>query len=191
MSEYPRSLVGRIGFAWRDPAASWRAEWTPPPPEARLVAVSFGAALFLTLGPVASEAIRPMAAFGEDRAPWFAARLLIGFSFLPLALYGAAALIALVCKLFRGAAPGEGGSWKACRLAFFWSALASGPVAALIHALGALANASAIATALAGLVWLALLAPMLAAAQGFRVSRVALVFAVIAGLSLLGPILTT
>ena len=188
MSEYPRSLVGRIFAAWRAPAASWRSEWTPTPPEARLVALAFGAALFLTIGPVAAEAIRPSAAFGDERAPWFAARLLIGFSFLPLSLYAVAAILRIVSSAFGGVAPGEGGSWKACRLAFFWSALASGPVAALAHAVGAIAGAPGVGAAVAGVAWLALLSPMLAAAQGFRVSRVAAVFAAAIALVMLAPL---
>ena len=188
MADYPRSLAGRIVAAWRDPAGSWRAEWAPAPSEARLVALAFGASLFLTIGPLAAEAIRPAEAFGDERAPWFAARLLIGFSFLPLSLYAVAALLRLVSAACGGAAPGEGGGWKACRLAFFWSALASGPVAAIVHALGAIAGASSFGAAASGAVWLALLAPMLAAAQGFRLMRVALVFAVIAALALLAPV---
>ncbi|MEL7463665.1 MAG: hypothetical protein AAFN79_06340 [Pseudomonadota bacterium] len=180
MTEYPRSLAGRIAYAWSAPAASWRAEWSGPPPESRLIALAFGAALFLTLGPVAAEAIRPTLALGEERAPWFAARLLIGFSFLPLALYLVAALFALICKVFRGAAPGDGGSWKACRLALFWSALASGPAAAVTYAVGAAINAPEAASLVAGVLWAGLLAPMLAAAQGFPLYRVAIVFAALA-----------
>lgn len=188
MNAYPRSLAGRIVAAWRDPAASWRAEWTPAPSEARLVALAFGAALFLTIGPLAAEAIRPAAALGDDRAPWFVARLLIGFSFLPLSLYAVAAVIRLVCRACGGAAPGEGGDWKACRLAFFWSALASGPVAAVLCAAGAAAGAASVGAFASGVAWLALLAPMLAAAQGFPVLRVALAFIGIAVVALLAPV---
>ncbi|MEL6793223.1 MAG: hypothetical protein AAFP78_07200, partial [Pseudomonadota bacterium] len=108
------------------------------------------------------------------------ARLLIGFSFLPLGLYAVASLIALICKLFRGAAPNDGSSWKACRLALFWSALASGPAAAVSHAVGAMIDADGVASFVAGAVWAILLAPMLAAAQGFAPYRVVLVFIALA-----------
>ena len=188
MTDYPRSLAGRIAAAWRDPAASWRAEWAPPPPEARLVAMAFGAALFLTLGPLAAETIRPSQALGEDRTPWFAARLLIGFSFLPLSLYAVAALIRMISAVFGGRAQGDGGDWKACRLAFFWSALASGPVAALLYAIGAVSGSTSAGAAASGIAWLMLLAPMLAAAQSFQTRRVALAFAGLAALALLAPV---
>ena len=79
-------------------------------------------------------------------------------------------------------------SSTSCVFVPFWSALASGPVAAIVHALGAIAGASSFGAAASGAVWLALLAPMLAAAQGFRPMRVALVFAVIAALALLAPV---
>ncbi len=175
-----RSLTARLVAAWRDPVASWAAEWRAGPPESRLLAMAFGAAAFLTLGPVAAEALRPTLVAGAERAPWFAARLFIGFSFLPLALYAAAALIGLISAAAGGmtpdgGAPEGGGRWQAVRLAFFWSGLASGPVAAATHALAAVIGAGALGGFAAGLAWLWLLAPMLAQAQGFALRWVALI----------------
>lgn len=173
-------LAARVVGAWRDPAGSWRAEWRADPPEARLLAIAFGASVFLTLGPLAAETIRPELATGEERTPWFAARLLIGLSFLPLSLYAIAALIGIVSRLCGGETAAGGSRWKAVRLAFFWSAFASGPFAALSHAVAAAAGAAAAGSLTAGLMWLGLFVPMLAAAQGFRTLRVALVFASVA-----------
>ena len=113
---------------------------------------------------------------------------MIGFSFLPLSLYAVAALVRLVCRAFGGVAPGDDGDWKACRLAFFWSALASGPVAAVLHAVGAMLGAPAVGAFASGAAWLALLAPMLAAAQGFRAIRVASVFVALVAAALLAPV---
>lgn len=177
------TLTSRMLAAWRDPGASWRAEWRADPPESRLLAIAFGAAAFLTLGPVAAEAIRPTLVAGAERAPWFAARLFIGFSFLPLALYLAAAVIALICRACGGEVPADTpdtpSRWRAVRLAFFWSAFASGPFAALAHALTAFFGVGG-GGFVAGLAWLWLLSPMLAAAQGFAPRRVAATLAVVA-----------
>ena len=117
------SLASRVAGAFRAPGASYLAEKAPGLNERRLIAYGFGAALFLTLGRVMAETIRPELAAGAERVPWFAATILIGFSFGVLALYAIAALIRLVCRAFGG----EGG-WAETRLALFWSGLAAGPL---------------------------------------------------------------
>ncbi|MFN3260955.1 MAG: hypothetical protein ACE37J_10385 [Pikeienuella sp.] len=172
------SLVSRIAGAWRAPGASWRAEWADGAGEPRLVAYAMGASAFLALGDVAAEAIRPVLAVGEGREAWFASRVFAGLSFFPLALYLSAALIRLVCRV----AGGRGG-WRETRLALFWSGLVSGPAAAVVIALGAAAAQPEAARLAAGLLWVGLLSPMLAAAHGFRAGSVLLVFLGFAALS--------
>lgn len=172
-----RSLTARVIAAWADPAGSWAAERGAG--EARLVAFAFGAALFQTLGRVAAEAAAPTLA-GEARTAFLAATLLIGFSFGVLALYVAAALVRAICGVLGG-----GGDWAGMRLALFWSGLAAGPALAALHALGAALGAPGAGAMAGGAVWAALLAPMLATAEGFARRRVYAVFAVIALLSAL------
>lgn len=172
-------LTGRIARAWAAPAASWRAEWRSGIGEPRLLAYAMGASAFVTLGALAAEAIHPALALDEkQRQAWFAARLLAGLSFFPLALYGSAALIRLAARACGGV-----GGWRETRLALFWSGLASGPVAAIVLALGAMLGAGALSQPLAGLVWVLLLAPMLAAAHGFSRWAVLGVFLALAAAS--------
>lgn len=173
-----KGVVARMAGAWRDPAASFLAE--RPAGEPRLLAYAFGASLFLTLGRIAAGVIRPdeaAAAAGEGigGGGWIAVQIFAGLSFLPLALYGAAALIGLIARLCGGA-----GGWADGRLAFFWSGFAAGPPAMAAYGVGAALAGGALAGALGGLVWLWLLSPMLAAAYGFAPRKVALVFAVLA-----------
>ncbi|WP_340110500.1 hypothetical protein [Pikeienuella sp. HZG-20] len=170
-----RGLTGRIAATWARPAASWRSEWREGAGEPRLLAYAFGACAFLTLGEMAAEAVRPVVAIGEMREAWFAARFFAGLSFFPLALYASAALMRIVAR----AAGGRGG-WRETRLALFWSGLASGPFAAIVLVVGAAAGLGGLAHMAAGLMWVALLAPMLAAAHGFRPARVFGVFLALA-----------
>ena len=105
-------LTGRILFGLRAPLEAMRAEVAARHGEPRLMAYAFGASIFLTLGPVLAEVIRPALALGDERSGWFAARLLIGLSFLPLGLYVSAAIVRVVCLGFGGA-----GDWPVARLA--------------------------------------------------------------------------
>lgn len=179
-----RTLIGRMALAWSAPGASWREEREAGRGEPRLLAFAFGACLFLTLGEMGAEFIRPVVAVGDDRQAWFAARFIAGLSFFPLALYGSAALMGLIAKAFRGE-----GDWSGTRLALFWSGLASGPAAAVIIAAGAGLGFTDEAKLAAGAVWVLLLAPMLAAAHGFRPWRVALVFLALTAGAFLLPVL--
>lgn len=165
--------------AWAAPRRSWRAEWSDGGQESRLLAYAFGAAAFLAFGAIAAELIRP-AQPADQQSAWIAARLLTGLSFGVLGFYGVAALLRIVCR-----ACGGSGDWRETRLAFFWSAFATGPAAAASLALAAWAGRGALGDLAAGLLWSALLAPMLAAAHGFVVWRVALVFGALAALALL------
>lgn len=178
-----RGLFGRIAAAWAAPGASWRAEWADGAGEPRLLAYAFGASAFLTVGAMAAEAIRPVLAVGEAREAWFAARLFAGLSFFPLALYASAALIRLAARAFGGV-----GGWRETRLALFWSGLVSGPLAALLLGFGAALGLGGAARVAAGLAWVSLLAPMLAAAHGFRAVRVVAAFAALAAAAFLLPL---
>jgi hypothetical protein len=170
-----RGLAGRIAAAWTDPAGSWAAERGAG--EGRLGAFAFGAALFQTLARAAAETLAPSVA-AADRMAFFAATALIGLSFGVLALYVAAALIRVICRLLGGA-----GGWAEMRLALFWSGLAAGPALAALHALGAALGAPAAGALAGGAVWAILLAPMLAVAEGFARRRVYAVFAALAVIS--------
>lgn len=179
-----RSLIGRMALAWRSPGESWGEERSSGRGEPRLLAFAFGACAFLTMGEMAAEVIRPVLAVGDARTPWFASRFIAGFSFFPLALYVSAALMGLIAKSLKGE-----GDWSGTRLALFWSGLVSGPLAAVILAGGAAADLTEQARLAAGLIWVLLLAPMLAAAHGFRPWRVLAVILALTGAAFLLPML--
>jgi len=164
----PVSLVSRVVGAYRAPATSYDLEKSFGLTERRLIAYAFGASLFLTLGRIMAESIRPELAVGAERTAWFAATILIGFSFGILALYGMAALIRIISRLFGGQ-----GGWAETRLTLFWSGLAAGPLIALGHVAGAIIDGSNLGAFIGGAMWAVLFAPMLAAAHGFSAWKVA------------------
>ena len=172
-------LTGRILYGWRLPVDAIRAEVASNHGEPRLLAYAFGASVFLTLGPVVAEVLRPALTLGTDASAWFAARLLIGLSFLPLGLYVSAAFLRVVCLGFGGE-----GDWKAARLALFWSALVSGPLAVLAHIGGAVLGVSWLGGAVAGLFWAIWLAPALSVTMGFELRRAYVALGVLALASL-------
>ena len=178
----PASLAARVAGAYRAPAASFDREKSFGLTERRLIAYAFGASLFLTLGRVMAETVRPELAIGADRTAWFAATVLIGFSFGVLALYGIAALIRIIARLFGGA-----GGWAETRLALFWSGLATGPLIALGHVAGAALDGRSLGAFAGGAIWAVLFAPMLAAAHGFSPWKVGGFFAVLCALLLIVP----
>ena len=170
----PATLASRIIDAWRGPGASFHREKAGGLEERRLIAFGFGAALFLTLGRVMAETVRPELAAEPDRTAWFAATILIGFSFGLLALYGMAAVIRVICRIFGGS-----GGWAETRLALFWSGLAAGPCIVIGHILGALIEGRSLAALLGGVFWAVLFTPMLAAAQGMSAIRIGSFLAVL------------
>lgn len=176
------TLASRVAGAFRAPAASFEREKSFGLTERRLIAYAFGASLFLTLGRVMAESIRPELAIGPDRIAWFAATILIGFSFGVLALYGIAALIRLIARLFGGA-----GGWAETRLALFWSGLATGPLIAFGHAAGAMIDGRSLGAFVGGAIWAILFAPMLAAAHGFSAWKVGAFLAILCTLLLSLP----
>ncbi len=178
----PATLASRVAGAFHAPAASYEREKSFGLTERRLIAYAFGASLFLTLGRVMAESIRPELAIGPDRTAWFAATILIGFSFGVLALYGIAALIRIIARLFGGT-----GGWAETRLALFWSGLATGPLMALGHVIGAAIDGRSLGAFIGGAIWAALFAPMLAAAQGFSAWKVAGFLATLCALALAIP----
>lgn len=180
----PASLTSRIVDAVRAPGMSYLAEKARGLTERRLIAYGFGAALFLTLGRVLAETVRPELATGADRIPWFAATILIGFSFGLLALYGIAALIRILCRLFGGQ-----GGWAETRLALFWSGLAAGPMIAFGHLIGAAIDGRSLGALIGGAVWALLFVPMLAAAQGLSAWRIAAFLVILCAVLLSLPFL--
>ncbi len=168
--------------AYRAPATSYEREKSLGLTERRLIAYAFGASLFLTLGRVMAETVRPELAAGADRIPWFAATILIGFSFGVLALYAIAALIRIISRLFGGA-----GGWAETRLALFWSGLATGPLMALGHVAGAAIDGRSLGAFIGGAIWAILFAPMLAAAHGFSAWKVGAFLAILCALLLAIP----
>ena len=176
------SLAARVVGAYRAPAASYDREKSYGLTERRLIAYAFGASLFLTLGRVMAESIRPELAIGPDRTAWFAATILIGFSFGVLALYAIAALIRLICRLFGGT-----GGWAETRLALFWSGLATGPLVALGHVAGAAIDGRSLGAFIGGAIWAVLFAPMLAAAHGFSPWKVGAFLLILCALLLSVP----
>lgn len=173
-----------MAHTWRAPRAALRAEIAGAS-EARLMFYAlFGSALF-TLATVAEQALNPAPGVPEHGARLVVAQMVAGLFFRPLALYGAAAVLGLVCR----AAGGRGG-WRDTRVATFWSALVAAPAGVALAAAGAALSgvggapqAVAAAGASAGsLVWAALLAPSLAEAHGFRSGWS--VFAAMAGFAL-------
>lgn len=163
----PASLAARVAGAYRAPGTSFLTEKALGLSERRLIAIGFGATLFLTLGRVMAETIRPELAIGADRIPWFASTVLIGFSFVLLGLYGVAALVRIVCRIFGGR-----GGWAETRLALFWSGLAAGPLVVLGNALGAAIEGRSLAALIGGAIWAVMFVPMLAQAQGISVVKI-------------------
>jgi hypothetical protein len=179
LMKHAGGLTGRILYGWRSPLEAIQSEVSAHHGEPRLLAYAFGASVFLTLGPVLAEVVRPALAVGEDRSAWFAARLLIGLSFLPLGLYVSAAMVRAICLGFGGV-----GDWKAARLALFWSALVSGPLAMLAHVAGAVISVTWLGGAVAGLLWAVWLAPAVSATMGFELRRAYVALGVLAVASL-------
>lgn len=168
-----QGLPGRVIAALRDPAVSFHDE--SPTGEPRLLAYAFGTSLMLTLARIGSELVAPGVTAGPDGAPWIAAQFLAGLSFLPLSLYGVAALLRVICRQFGGT-----GGWADTRLAFFWSGLVCGPIALVAHIVGTAGAGAGFGNAAAGLVWIWFLSPMLAAAHGFSRWTVLLGFVIVA-----------
>ncbi|MGB0505451.1 MAG: hypothetical protein ACPGGK_04575 [Pikeienuella sp.] len=171
----PRGLTERLLLGWRAPVRAIEAEVASAPGEPRLLAYAVGAAFFLTLGPVLSEAIRPLENLGEDRMAWFSMRFVFGMSFLPLSLY----LVASVVRITAAGFGGEG-DWRVGRLALFWSALISSPLAVLAHVVGAVAGYSDLAAIVAGLIWAFWLTPAIAVCFSLNLRHVAIFMIVIA-----------
>lgn len=174
----PRGLTERLLLGWRAPVRAIEAEIASAPGEPRLLAYAIGAAFFLTVGPVLSEAIRPVEALGEDRMAWFSMRMVFGLSFLPLSLY----LVASVLRMTAAGFGGEG-DWRTGRLALFWSALVSGPLAVVAHVVGATLGYGDLAAIAAGLIWAFWLTPAIAVCFSLNIRNVAFIMIFIAVVS--------
>jgi hypothetical protein len=162
-------LVDRMARTWVAPRAAAAAEIAAAS-EPRLLFYAFAASLFAVLGAIGAQALNPDPAIAPAFEQWAATTFVVGLFMRPLGLYGAAALIGLVCRRFGGT-----GGWRDTRAAFFWTALTAAPAAAALEVLGAAATglagagpaAAALGHAAGGVLWAALLAPALAQAHGF------------------------
>ncbi|MDF2232555.1 YIP1 family protein [Albimonas sp. CAU 1670] len=174
----PRGLVGRIAAAWSGRHREViRADLAAGVTEARLLAYVMGVgllSLLTTLPAKLAERAQLAAAPGGGEAlsvgEVVTMHVVADLFFLPLFLYGVAALIRIVLRLFGG----EGG-WQATRLAVFWAPIAAAPaalVAAAATSLLTVAGAAPMLTdapgALAGLIGLWFWCAGLAEAHGFR-----------------------
>lgn len=177
-------LPGRLLAGYGAVAASFRAELAGAS-EPRLVfrAILGGALVLLARLPALAGAVPadvPPAAF-------LAAQLVAHLFFLPLALYGLAALSRLGARLFGGR-----GNWRAARAALFWALLLAIPPMLLAEAAVTLAGlrGTLAGAALTTAPWFAYLwfwAVCLAEAEGFR--RPGLVFAGLMAIPLAGAAL--
>jgi hypothetical protein len=166
------SLVGRVLSGYGGVRASFRAE-AARISEARLLfyAMLGGGLIFLARMPV----LAGMVPAQVPAADFLGAQFVSHVFFLPLALYGLAALSRLGARAFGGT-----GGWQAGRLALFWALLLAVPlvlaVEAATTALGVRGTSVGVAVATAP--WIAYLwfwAVCLAESEGF--TRPGLVFA--------------
>ncbi|WP_339949879.1 hypothetical protein [uncultured Albimonas sp.] len=175
----PRGLVGRIAAAWSGRHREViRADLEAGVSESRLLAYAMGTGLLLlitSLPAVLADRGRDAAASGAGGAALSVGevvtmQVVANLFFLPLFLYGVAALARMLLRLFGGT-----GGWQATRLAVFWAPLAAAPAslaAAAITSMLAVAGAGALALsapgALAGAAGLWFWCAGLAEAHGFR-----------------------
>lgn len=163
-------LVDRMAATWRSPGAATAREIAAAD-EARLLFYAIAASALFSLAAVGAQILHPDVALAARFEQWVTTQVVVGTFIRPLGLYGAAALIGLVCRAFGG-----GGDWRATRTAVFWTGLVAAPAGVMLTVLGAAAaghggapEAAAQAGHAAGsVIWAMLLAPALAQAHGFR-----------------------
>lgn len=166
-------LVDRFRRTWRDPRGAVRLELETAS-ESRLLFYAFASSVLFTLAALAAKTLNPTPAIARDYQTWVVTQAVVGTFFRPLALYGVAAVIGLLCR-----SAGGHGSYQATRTAVFWTGLVAAPAGVALTALGAAATGLFGAPAEVGLlgetlgsvVWAALLAPGLAVAHGFASTR--------------------
>ena len=198
----PRGLVGRIAAAWSGRHREViRADLEGGLTESRLLAYVMGAGLLMLLASLptvmAERARQAAIAGGQAAVPSVGEvvtmQVVADLFFVPLFLYGVAALLRIVLRLFGGT-----GGWQATRLAVFWAPLAAAPatllgaaLASLLTVAGAGTLAISIPGELAGVAGLWFWCAGLAEAHGFRRAWpgfVAILALWAAGLALLAPV---
>jgi hypothetical protein len=168
-----RGLVDRFWHTWHAPRAAVRDE-IDTGSEGRLVFYAMASSFVFTLASVAARALNPTAAVAGSWDAWVTTQVVVGTFFRPLALYGVAGLIGLLCRL-----AGGGGNHYQTRVAVFWTALVAAPAGFVLTVLGEGATGLAGAPSLVGqllhglgsVIWAVLLVPALAEAHGFRRTR--------------------
>jgi hypothetical protein len=182
----PRGLVARIAAAYPDFRASMARELAAGRDEPHLLAYVMGGctALFLTALPriLVTPPPQVVAEGSDGMFAFFLTNLVTFLFFVPLFLYGVAALTRMAARAFGGV-----GGWRETRLATFWAMLVAAPVllAASLLSLGlALSGMATAATVVAygangvsAWIW----AAFIAEAHGFR--RTIPVFAALVALA--------
>lgn len=168
-----RGLVDRFWQTWRAPRAAVRLE-IETGSEGRLVFYAMAGSFVFTLASVAARVLNPTAAVAGSWDAWVTTQVVAGTFFRPLALYGVAGLIGLLCRLAGGR-----GSHYETRVAVFWTALVAAPAGLVLSVLGEGATGLTGAPTMVGqwlhglgsVIWAALMVPGLAEAHGFRTTR--------------------
>jgi hypothetical protein len=186
----PRGLVDRMARTWAAPRAVVRRE-IDAADEARLLFYAVAASALGALGLIGAQALNPAPGVAADFNRWVVTQTVVGLFFRPLGLYGAAALMALVCRRLGGR-----GGWRDTRAAVFWTALVAAPAGVALAVLGAAATGighapaavAAAGTAAGSALWAVLLAPALAEAHGLPLRGVAGAFVGLAALIVLASL---
>lgn len=166
-------LVDRVMRTWSAPRAAV-AEEIATGSEGRLVFYALASSVVFTLAALAAKTLNPTEIIARSWEAWVTMQVVVGTFFRPLALYGVAGVIGLLCR-----AGGGSGSYYATRVAVFWTALVAAPAGLVLTMLGAAASGLLGAPALVGLagqtlgsvLWAILLVPALAVAHGFASTR--------------------
>lgn len=166
-------LYDRAARTWLAPRAAVLDE-VRSGSESRLVFYAFASSVLFTMAAVSAKTLNPTATIAQAWEAWVTTQVVVGTFFRPLALYGVAAVIGLLCR-----SGGGGGSYYATRVAVFWTALVAAPVGLVLTALGAALSGVLGAPDAVGLLgqtagsalWAVLLVPALAAVHGFASTR--------------------
>lgn len=171
----PIGLVNRILAGWRDLRGSFRAEIAAGHQEPRLLAYAMGGCVALVLARAPQSVLGMLDGAAAAGEPVSATMLVVmqvvaALFFLPLMLYGVAALARMALRLFGGK-----GGWFDTRLAVFWSLVLAAPILlvgglfsfgfALTNEAGRLAGLPSV---IAQLIWLRFWAEGLAEAHALR-----------------------
>lgn len=166
-------LYDRIVRTWSAPRAAVLHE-IETGSESRLLFYAFAGSVLFSLAALAAKTLNPTEVIARDWDQWVITQTVVGTFFRPLALYGVAAIIGLLCR-----SAGGGGSYYATRTAVFWTGLVAAPAGVALTVLGATATGllgapekvGLLGETLGSVVWAVLLAPSLAAAHGFASTR--------------------